>query len=183
MTLTPLVLMAFRAGEFPGQPVDRRAMHPGLGRHFDPTISRTSFSDRQSAKRSWSALVACRRLAPYPRSLQPCDRFRAFVPDALAASDALVHANRVAVPRVQKGMGETGKRCTVRTATPPIMGKGVVRKFADFNHGLPPQCASSRKRSALIDCGEAGGNASVCRSLLTSPSGVACALRRDDARR
>ena len=143
-------MMAFRAGEFPGQPVDRQVMHPGLGKHFDPTISRTSFSDRLSAKRSWNALVACRWLVPYPRSLQSRDQFRAFVPYALAAPDALVHANRVAVPCVQKGMGETGKRCTVRTATPPIMGKGVVRKFADFNHGLLPQCAASPLRRLIV---------------------------------
>ena len=143
-------MMAFRAGEFPGQLVDRQAMHPGLGRHFDPTISRTSFSDRQSAKRWWNALVACRRLPPYPGSLQPRDQFRALVPDAFAAPDALVHANRVAVPGVQKGMGKAGKRCTVRTATPPIMGKGVVRKFADFDHGLPPRSPPAGRDFAMI---------------------------------
>ena len=88
--------------------------------------------------------------AARPNSLQPRERFRAFFPNALAAPDALVHANRVAVPRVQKGMGETGKRCTVRTATPPIMGEGVVRKFADFNHGCHPSAPPARRGFAMI---------------------------------
>src|SRR5438874_7031947 len=119
--------MVFGAGEFPDQLVDRQDMHPGFETHFDPTISRTSFSGRQSAKRSWNAVarIACRRRALHPRSLQPRERFRAFVPDALAAPDALVHVNRGAVPAVEKRMSEAGERCTVRTATPTIMDEGV----------------------------------------------------------
>ena len=61
------------------------------------------------------------------------------VPDALAASGALVHMNRVAVTGIEERMRQMGQRRAVRAAPPLMIDKGFVRKFVELSHGLPPR--------------------------------------------
>jgi hypothetical protein len=55
MKFTPPVTIALGADRYPGQLFERQAMHFGIEMHFYLTFSRTSFSGRPSAKRSWNA--------------------------------------------------------------------------------------------------------------------------------
>ena len=63
------------------------------------------------------------------------------VPNALAASRALVHVNRVAVTGIEERMREVGKRRAMRAASPLMIEKGFARKFVELSHGLPPALA------------------------------------------
>jgi len=57
MKFTPPLTIALEADRYPDQLVERQAMHLGIEMHFCLTFSRTSFSGRPSAKRSWSAVT------------------------------------------------------------------------------------------------------------------------------
>ena len=79
--------------------------------------------------------------------------------------------NRVAVTGIEEGMSEVGKRRAMRAASSLMIEKRFARKFVELSHDLPPALAA--RLGWVHDEGNAGGNASFCRSLLTSPSGVA----------
>jgi hypothetical protein len=150
MIFTPLITTAFGTGRLLGQLVDRQAMRPGPGAHFDPTISQTFFYGKQCAKRSSNALAACRRFARHPPSLQPRARLRVFVPNALAAPNALVHPNGVAVSCVEQRMGKARECHATRAATMLVAAESFARNFVDVIHGVPPRAPSSRKRLRAI---------------------------------
>jgi len=77
------------------------------------------------------------RATPHLVSLQPRKRLRAFVPNAFAACNALVDMHLVAVPRIEKRVGEAGKRRTMRTAS-PIVSEMLVREVIVLDHDQPP---------------------------------------------
>lgn len=107
-------------------------MHPALETHFNLTILERSPFDLAESR--WLKLSG----APLPASPRPRAQFWDLVPNALAAPNTLVDVDCAAVPGVEERINEAGVRCTMRAATPPIVGEGFVREFPDFHHGLPP---------------------------------------------
>ena len=110
-------------------------MRFGIEVHFDLTICGNSSLRSASVGGLPRGQISDDAL---PGSLHPRGQFRTLVPDALAAAEALVHVQGVALPCIEQGIREAGKPQTMRATLLPVVGEGFVRELFVFNHGLPP---------------------------------------------